>query len=210
MQRCSAILTLVVLAAACGDDETTTVASETQLLFSALVQPAADSDNDSELFMAWSVTSGSPDYLYAWGRATLGQNSFSLALDRRPPVEAVNGYGVGVGHVVAVAQAPDDGVVADERSLQAAVKGVTAQHAIIYVDRALVDAMTSEVMAGDDEALRSEWNEFWVFDFPPGYSCGEGVEHEPGKRFDTFRPVDCSRMQLMWGKLDELDVVNWT
>src|SRR5262245_1503255 len=49
--------------------------------------------------VAWSVSSGSPDYLYVFGSGPTSGNTFSLSLDKAPPAEALNSYGIGVGIV---------------------------------------------------------------------------------------------------------------
>lgn len=50
----------------------------------------------------------------------------------------------------------------------------------------------------------------WVDQFPPGYSCGQGVDAVTSQDFDTFERVDCSTLVLDIGDLESIDFVNWT
>ena len=201
-----------LLCGACADDsESRSVASRDQLLFSA---PSEASDSDverSELVVVWSVTSGQPDYSYSWGSGELEGATLTLRLDARPPSDAINRYGVGVAHLVALAPDtnPGEGKV-DFEPLVPQIVGVSARYAIIYVDPERLAAFTDEVERSDDAELKEDFGNHWMLDFPSGYACGEGVEKMPGETFDSFKPVNCSRLRMFWGKLEDADLVNWT
>lgn len=195
---------------ACGSDDAgggpTGVASTTALSFASTLDAAPAEAADARVL--WSVSSGQPDYLYAWGRAAVQDRSFTLTLSSRPPAEALNSYGLGVGLLVIAPRSLDvpDGVLSDDSdSLLAELLGASDRHAIIYVDHAQADAALQSL---PDAGARAR--DHWLFDFPPGYSCGEAREAAPGETFDYYVPVDCSALEARLGDLDTFDFPNWT
>lgn len=139
----------------------------------------------------WTISSGSPDYEYVAGRGSLTSTGFEVALPSAMPDEALNSYGVGVGIVLAFAEAgaPADGRVPDAFD-ETSVIGATPNYAIIYV---APDA---------DNTLE------WANQFPTGFSCGVGVEGSG--TFDSFEPVSCDLVELEIGDVSSFDFVNWT
>lgn len=194
-----------VLASGACTSDVETISSETQLRFEALLE--APDEAAPDLFVVWSVNSPTAaDYSYTWGHAEVGSLRFALRLDERPPTEAINAFGVGVGLLVALpaGRAPADGKL-DEDALVPQITGFSYRHAIIYADA----AQRADWRAGLDAADLAEFGDHWLFDFPAGYSCAEGVDAPAGEVFDTFTASDCSRTRISWGPFDSKKVVNW-
>lgn len=177
--------------AGCASDSSETGAIDGSLRAS-VGHTVPDSGN---VYVVWTVSSGSPDYHYAFGSGTSTADRFVLPLGAPPPAEALNVGELGVGMVLLV---PDgvtlsEGIVADsaEDDLAHALLGASPRHAIIY--RA---SSTSHLD--------------WDGAFPVGeYSCGQAVER-PTETFDAFEPVDCSEVIIEVGDPDDMDFVNWT
>ena len=213
LQRFSCTAVVVAGLCACSESDAPggSSASATSL---ALVQrlntaPAAD----SEAVVVWTVTSGSPDYAYVWGRADVQGSSFNLRLQAPPPAEAINSYGLGVGIVLIVPTSARirDGKQTDaDEKLFAQAVGASERHAILYVEpertRAAIEAMASKVTAEELQRAR----EHWLFDFPAGYSCGAARQAAAGETFDSFAPEDCNEVQIRSGALDDFEFPNWT
>jgi hypothetical protein len=200
------------LLAACGTENAGgSAASATAVSVEARLgsAPAAP----SEALVLWGVSSGQPDYLYLWGRADVEHDSFKLALRGRPPAQAINSYGLGVGMIVIAARSAGlhDGMQSkeDEPSLQQAL-GASEQQAIIYVDHDQADAYIESMSATTTAAEREHAREHWLFDFPEGYSCGTGRAARSGETFDAYVPVDCSEVRVRLGDLDTFEFPNWT
>lgn len=205
----TALMLSTVACAGADDPSEPLTASQTQLLFTA---PSPDApDSASELFVLWDVSSSSPDYAYAWGSGDVSDGVLSLSLDSRPPVEALNSYGLGVGFLIAVrsGNVPASGKF-DFDALRDEVTGVTARHAIIYIDRALQDAALREWEDNGELDKLERARGHWMFDFPEGYACGEGRDAPPGEVFDSFVPVDCDQMRIVFDDLANVEIVNWT
>lgn len=143
----------------------------------------------------WSVSSGSPDYAYAYGSGTTTAEGFDVSFAADPPAEALNSYGIGVGIIVAMpaGQGLADGKVSEAAmdTLDQTAVGATGQYAIIYKKAGA---------AGLD----------WSGAFPDGYSCAKGVPAAAGQTFDSFALVDCAEVVLTVDDLDTIDFTNWT
>lgn len=148
----------------------------------------------AEVVVLWQVTSGSPDYLYVYGRASSGATSYVLSLGMDPPAEAVNSYGVAVGFVALAEQAAmlPSGRIGSAELAQ--VRGLSARHAVIWKGASAPSGILS-----------------WADGFAPGYSCGRCVD-VPGT-FDRYEPVECSGITVEIppsGDIEDLDICNWT
>lgn len=157
-----------------------------------------DVPSEARIKVVWVVTSGSPDYNYAFGDGTVTGDAFELPLSEDPPAEALN-VGLGVGVVALMTSPPEDGRIVDEEEDDtfASLIGYAPRYAIIY--KASEDA---------GSVFRSTWPEL----FPVGYSCGVGVDAPEDETFDSYEPVDCSEVEIL---VDDLEVlreqnVNWT
>jgi hypothetical protein len=184
----SALLAPLTLACvACGGSENTepTGDATAQGSISGGTAPAG-----SKVLVAWSVSSGSPDYVFKFGEGTVKGGTFVVGALDEPPAEAINSYGLGIGFLVLV-----DGKVSlpdgkfDEDDL-GELFGMSARHAIIWRAETAKDGRT------------------WGSDFPAGYSCGVCVPAPEGETFDSYAPVDCSKMVIDMSS--ERDVCNWT
>lgn len=183
--------------------------SQTQLLFTA---PSPDAPaNANDLFVLWDVSSSNPDYAYAWGSGSVREGSISVRLSSRPPVEALNSYGLGVGFLVTVhaGHLPSPGKF-DFDALRDEVTGISAQNAIIYIDRALQDAALEQWEQNGEVERLERARDHWMFDFPAGYGCGEGRDAPAGAVFDSFVPVSCDQIRIVYDDLANIEVVNWT
>ena len=145
------------------------------------------------VLVIWSVSSGSPDYMYHFGSGSSDGSVFELKLDADPPPEALNSYGLGVGVLILVASdySIEDGQVPNpsEEELEQESAGASGQYAIIY-------------KAPDAQELD------WMGSFPAGYSCGKCVE--TGDTFDAFEPVDCKDVKIDVNDLESIEFCNWT
>jgi hypothetical protein len=140
---------------------------------------------DGATFVAWVVTSGSPDYIYKFGQGTQTGTMFMVTLDTVPPAAAINSVGIAVGLVVVATSTtqPPDGMI-DESAITGAAYSVN--HAIIY-------------KAPNASSID------WIDDFPEGYSCGVCVPATTG--FDSFAPTSCTTVEVVQGAEDGC---NWT
>lgn len=195
---------------ACGSDDGSGSTPTSLSLATAL---ASAPDQPSEAVVLWSVTSGQPDYVYVWGRAAVESTFFDLELRGRPPAEALNKYGLGVGVVVIVPRASElpSGKLSDSvEPVRENALGATERYALIYVDheqaRDAIDALAPTLTAAELDAAQ----EHWLFDFPPGYGCGVGRDPQSDEYFDSFVPVDCGEVEVRLGPLDTFNFVNWT
>jgi hypothetical protein len=148
----------------------------------------------NEVVVLWQVTSGSPDYLYIYGRASSGATSYVLSLGMDPPPEAVNSYGGAVGFVALAEQAAmlPSGRIGDAALAQ--VRGLSARHAVVWKGASAPSGILP-----------------WADGFAAGYSCGRCVD-VPGT-FDRFEPVECSNIPVeipASGDIEDLDICNWT
>jgi hypothetical protein len=198
------------LLCACGvDDDGAGAGAGGEVLLVAASLDEAPAE-PSEITVVWNVSSGSPDYVYAWGRARLDDEHFTVRLDGPPPAEALNSYGLGVGAIVL---APTDDPLPEGRlddDVGERITGISPRHAIIYADHERFHAAVDELAERLTPDELQEARDHWLLDFPPGYSCGEGRDAEPGETFDTYVPVDCREVWLHQGDLSEVDGVNWT
>jgi hypothetical protein len=140
------------------------------------------------------VTTGSPDYSYAFGGGSSTGRTFSLDFPGDPPAEALNSDGVGVGAIVltATTDSVPTGRLVDDSWTTWTVYGASGGYAVIY-------------RAADATDLR-----WWIDPFPTGYSCGRGVGAPPGETFDGFEPADCDSVVLEINDLDAIEFPNWT
>jgi hypothetical protein len=139
----------------------------------------------------WTVSSGSPDYNYVYGKGTSTGETFKLSLTAPPPEEALNNGNLGVGVVVLWPQGklPAEGKAGEE--VVNGVIGAAGNYAIIYKGPNAPDMP-------------------WVSDFPPGYSCGKGAPPVPGSSHESFTPVDCSEVSITVDDIEKIKFVNWT
>jgi hypothetical protein len=141
--------------------------------------------------VVWTVSSGSPDYLYKFGEGASSTASFTMTLGADPPAAAINAYGIGVGVIALVnasTQLPD-GMV-DENQLT--LLGITTGFGILWKNP-----------AGPGRGP-------WSGAFPAGYACGRCIR-ATGGGFDSFEPVACTMVQIETAPdPDTLDVCNWT
>lgn len=139
------------------------------------------------VFVAWQVTSGSPDYLWKFGEGTSTATTFMVTMGSNPPAQAINSYGLAIGLVVMMPDGvalPPDGVVDDDAFEPVAA---TKDHWIIY-------KAPGATLPG------------WPESFPDGYACGVCVREE-GQTFDSFAVTSCDGLEMA---RDLDDVCNWT
>jgi len=153
----------------------------------------------AQVEVIWSVSSGSPDYAYAFGSGEASGGTYTVSLPDPPPAEALNSYGTGFGDIGVgiIVLLPDGtsvpaGKVSDAtmNDIETKAIGGSAGYAIIYKG------------AG---ASKLSWSSL----FPDGYSCAKGVPAKPGETFDTLEPVDCSEVVITVDSLNNLEFNNW-
>jgi hypothetical protein len=173
---------------ACGSDDTKDPGELT--VEGALTNGAAPAK--AKVVVIWDVSSGSPDYTYKFGEGASTGARYLVSPTTEPPKEAINSYGIGIGFLTLVPEGttiPDGKVNLDTLS----ILGISKQHAIIW--RA-ADANTAGGV-------------MWGADFPAGYSCGACVAAPEGEVFDSYEPVDCSKVAIDIGESDG-GFCNWT
>ena len=156
---------------------------------------AAPIPANARLVAVWGVTAGSPDYSYIFGEGTINRftGTFRIEFDQPPPVAALNHGVLGVAFLIATTDPSlKDGDILTGGSSTTGIIGVTAQHAVIFVDHQ--DTLYANT---------------WVPSFPSGYSVGVGVK-VPGSVFDKFEPVSRSSPILIIDDLGNIEIVNWT
>lgn len=151
----------------------------------------------SDVVAVWSVSSGSPDYLFVFGRGKVNGDTVTLDITSSPPAEALNKGGLGIAVLITVPPGTSvpDGKLSSEQSkaLEGQASGISARHAIIY------RADQAQVTRGG-----------WETAFPQGYACGECVPHpEDAGPFDSFKTTDCSAIRLQ-SMASNPDICNWT
>lgn len=149
--------------------------------------PITTSGPANPVFVAWQVTSGSPDYLWKFGEGTSTATTFMVTMGSNPPAQAINSYGLAIGIVVMMPDGvalPPDGIV-DDNAFEP-IAG-TGNHWIIF-------KAPGASLPG------------WPESFPDGYACGVCVPAS-GSTFDTFAVTACDGLEMV---RDLNDVCNWT
>jgi hypothetical protein len=157
------------------------------------------------LFGLWSVSSGSPDYIYMFGQGEASGDAFTMTFDGPPPAEAINSYGVGVAVIgglasestpLASGRCEEDCLGFPGRQAKMGVPFADAfadRYAVIWVD-ASKDFSNPKLPD-------------WMRNAPKGYSCVKGVP-STNDGFDGFEQVDCAQVVL---RVDmKFEFVNWT
>ena len=150
--------------------------------------------DDMGIYVMWSVTSGSPDYTYVWGKGSFDKNkmTFKVELPLIPPEEALNNKTIGVGQVFLL---KDKSLQEGKLPLQYdrnKFVGATGWYAIIYKKN---DSTDSEID--------------WLPLFDKGFNIGVGVEGSG--TFDSFKPIEQGeKMKLIIDDLLKVKFVNWT
>lgn len=145
----------------------------------------------------WTVSSGSPDYVYAWGDGVAATDHVDVTFPGdTPPDDAINSYGLAVGVIAVFGSEMEDldGKLTgfDESS----ILGASDRYAIIY---------RAESFEAPGEGFS------WPNAFPAGkLSCGRGVDAAEGESFDSFEPVDCSEVEVIFTDSENFNFVNWT
>lgn len=150
---------------------------------------------NARVVAVWGVSAGTPDYSYVFGEGTIDRitGTFRIQLDQPPPLEALNNGALGVAFIVATTnESWADGAVLTGSSGVTGVLGITANHAVIFVQNR--DTLPPST---------------WVDAFDDGYSVGVGVK-VPNAVFDIFEPTSRSSPLLIIDDLANIDVVNWT
>ena len=138
-------------------------------MFGFIGEVADFSESGSTLGL-FRVTTADPPYVYKLGEGSSVVNTFDIAFEQEPPLEALEATGIGVA---TVAMLPGLAVVADGRidTSELQLVGHTDNHAIIF--------KAPGASGGPD----------WTLRFPEGFSCGRCVKQSGP---DDFEPVDCS------------------
>ena len=154
----------------------------------AKASPAAPAG--SKAIVIWTVSSGSPDYSFAFGGGTTTGSDVFVTFSSDPPAEALNAgaLGVGIPALVDAAANVPEGKLPKEQ-----LQGITyaaPNHAIIF-------------RSGTEPVLKNGWDA----SFPQGYACGACERHDAG--FDAYTKVDCGAIELV-PYTPDLDFCNWT
>lgn len=181
---------LVASAVACGDSND----PGTGFVVSGTIQNNTGSPlpANTRVLVAWTVTSGTPDYSYVFGEGTINpaNGTFQIQFDQPPPAPALNTGQLGVGIVFATTnQTVGTGVHVDDVAVEELI-GAAGRHGVIFIG---------------DPSIQIPG---WAADFPTGYGVGVGVDVE--NDFDQFQPASQSSVVLIIDDLANIDFVNWT
>jgi hypothetical protein len=148
--------------------------------------------------LVWEVSSGTTDYGYKYGEATISNGRFSIALPNDPPAEAINSFGIGIAVVMVLGPGVTlpDGKIAASVFSSADIVGISARYSVIWRAKTL-DLPESGVPAN-----------FWPLQFPQGLACGACTPAPDGGGFDGFTPTACDQLQI--AVFDTANVCNWT
>jgi hypothetical protein len=158
---------------------------------SGMVEPGLLDAEGRTAALIWSVSSGSPDYEYKFGEATIRNGQFSIQLPTDPPVDATNSYGMGVGIVLVLASGVSlpDGKVTTNLS-KSDILGISAQYAVIWLS-----------------ATATLPDNSWPKSFPQGYACGVCVPSDAS--FDAFAATGCDQLKVE-ANSSSPTICNWT
>ena len=150
---------------------------------------AATIPANARVVVLWGVSSGSPDYSFAFGTGTVSPGGeFSITFDGPPPEAALNNGTLGVGLVLLTTdQSLAEGQLPSDYSFPGLL-GFTEDHSIIY----------RSGTTGID----------WAAAFPPEYSVGEVQRSNVG--FDSFIRVGLDDLRLVVDMIQNLNPPNWT
>jgi len=194
-------LLLAFVLAACGDDDPVNPPATGVYTVSGKLKcnKATTVPADARVLVAWSVSSGSPDYMYIYGEGTanMADSTFRVTFDSLPPADALNRYGLGVGLVFvttnkAIAEGKYVGMAADSL-FEGAFVGGAPDYAVIYING-----------SPDSVALGRSWAK----KFQTGFNTGKGVRTTG--TFEEFEPTPATGIEMIIDELSNLDWVNWT
>lgn len=155
---------------------------------------------DVKLYAIWSVSSGSPDYSYAFGVGNINATSktFTLTFSAPPPAQALNSNELGIAYLIATSFPITEGII-DEDTLFAdstVFFGAVNDAAIVYVN------------GSPDTA---NYNRDWVKEhgFHSGFNFGKGW-YNPGPGFDGFTPYNGPVELLISRAPSDFTFPNWT
>lgn len=166
---------------------------------SGTLHPAGEitlSEN-TRVTVLWLVLSGGRDYIgytFGEGKVDFKNRSFEVNFDEPPPSGAVNQIDdkvLGVGFVILTDSHEWDGEIPMEAYTSENILGISANHAVIYID-------------GDIETFSDpEWLDYFEY----GYNVGEGVDLPEG--LDEFRPVDPHSIQIIIDDFENMEFLNF-
>jgi hypothetical protein len=188
-------LFLLALFGGAGCEETKAGATSGRII-SGSVDPTVQGDGLTAAII-WEVSSGSADYAYKFGEATVTNGRFSITLPGDPPAEAINSYGIGVAVVVVVAPGvtlPDGKLAAN--TLGTDIVGISARNSVIW---------RAKTLDLPESGPPPDW---WPLQFPTGLACGACTPAPDGGSFEGFAPTSCDQLQVT--VLDTANVCNWT
>lgn len=198
-----AIVILLVLPA-CSDDADPVAPPSDKYTVTGTVQvkPGLEVADNLVLVGVWSVSSGSPDYVYVFGKGTVDFNTmkFTISYDKIPPLLALNDYSsqgkpsLGVSMIVLTDlknTEPHKIGIADTSNFWGAV----SNFGVIYI-------------GGDPKKFETSTGSTWPSLFPSGYSIGKGVEQQTG--FDTFVPSTEPLILIVTDDPKDIVFPNWT
>jgi hypothetical protein len=152
---------------------------------------------NAHVYALFNVSSGSPDYLYVFGRGTvnMADSTFKLTFTQTPPAEALNSYGLGVGAITIFTTDLADGKIPQESldTLEDYNIGLAEDYAVIYLSK-----------SPDSVALGRQWAK----NFQTGFNTGKGVRKDQG--FDEFEPTQPNLIEIVIDAFRNLEWVNWT
>jgi hypothetical protein len=196
---------ILILFCACSDDDTPNDPGAGSYTISGTVQfkQQITVPSTAKLTAVWTVSSGSPDYAYVYGRGSVDfeRNTFSITFDGPPPAQALNDYSprgvanLGVGMIVLGDFASTEPHRLTEGELSA-VYGAVSNIGVIYID-------------GDPATFHEGSDILWPADFNRGFNTGEGVETQ--KTWDIFVPAAATTFVLtITTNPKDIFFPNWT
>ncbi len=202
----SVALTAVLLFSACSDDDPVTPESGNgafTVTGTVSIKPGMTVPETAKLSAIWSISSGSPDYAYVFGRGSvdLSTMTFSITFDATPPPLALNDYSshgapsLGVGYIALADFTTLEPHMLTETESKS-VYGAVMNMGVIYI-------------GGDPAKFNTGSEILWPAAFVNGYAMGEGKE--TSEMFDIFvRTTATSFVLRITDDQSEFKFPNWT
>lgn len=149
----------------------------------------------TRVLVMWMVLAEDPGYIYIFGEGDLDFDNYSFVLHfyEAPPPEALNKIDdsvFGLGFVILTNQ-NWEGKMEEENFPTEEIIGISANHAVIYVDGSFEDVPDTGRVA----------------DFDQGYNVGEGVDVPDD--FDIFKPVTPDKIQIIIDDFENIEFLNF-
>ncbi|MGE3802875.1 MAG: hypothetical protein AB7H80_17805 [Candidatus Kapaibacterium sp.] len=167
---------------------------------------------DATIIVAWSVSSGNPDYTYVYGEGTINREKNTFSVDIQDlPAPAMNtfydNFSFGVGYLIVVSKSQAETIFAQGRTIYGDIEeplyGAANFSNVIYVNKDI-----------DSLDAPGECRSSWLRTFSKGFGFGKGkkaAEFEGNCTFDGFTPAPSDEIEIILNNdPNRFAGVNWT